>query len=236
VWDFLGGMWSFLGGVWGLLAALGVASIIGVALFSGIALVIGGLSPSPSSGLPQPTRAVPAVAPPTSTPFQTHPTAVVESPPIFPTAPVSTQIPATHMLGASAELVQVVSNFLGYAAVMEARSYVESNDWYVSQVMTGEPLRLVQQAIANFRNQGVIFSPWLDFTQSRLVDIRALNANTLEVDACEWWGAHYYRALDGAYLQSDQVQLLPQTITIESSTSKVYITNVQFHAAPSFCG
>jgi hypothetical protein len=55
------------------------------------------------------------------------------------------------------------------------------------------------------------------------------------VDTCEVWTNDTYQESDGQLVDSEGPTLLPQTITIEQLNSNWFITDVQFHDAPSFC-
>lgn len=246
VWDFLSGIWGFLGGAWGFFAAIFAALILGAALFMGVALVLSSVTPAPVATAPAATP--PSIGLPTMLP--TAATAVPTAPPIVlpPTQAVASSVSLPSGVyslsplrdqavssGASPEVRDFVSHFLGNAVLLEMQSYVEVNDWYVSLVMTGEPLQATREAIASFASRGVIYAPQLDFTQSYFVDVRVPQANTLEVDSCEVWSGDYFNAFDDTRFASDPAKLLPQTITIAVSAVEAYITRVVFYDAPAFC-
>lgn len=104
--------------------------------------------------------------------------------------------------------------------------------------MFGPPLDQIRSDIAQFQINDQFYVPYLDFSQSRYVDIRIIDGNateaTLEVDTCEVWGGTLY-ALDGSLLQEYQAELYPQTITIYLTNAQAWITNVVLHNSASFC-
>jgi hypothetical protein len=73
------------------------------------------------------------------------------------------------------------------------------------------------------------------YHQSHIHDIRVIDDNHLEVDACEIWTDTTYRLSDGQPVHSSDPTLIPQTITIQQQNSSWFISSVQFHDAPSFC-
>jgi hypothetical protein len=248
VWDFLSGIWGFLGGAWGFFAAIFVALILGAALFMGVALVVSSVTSAPVAAapaatspptgfglptlLPTATMAVPTALPIVLLPTQAAAPSVSLPSGVYSLSPLRDQAASS---GASPEIRDFVSHFLGNAVLLETQSYVEVNDWYVSLVMTGEPLQATRAAIANFASQGVIYAPQFDFTQSYFVDVRVPQASTLEVDSCEVWSGDYFNAFDGTRFASDPARLLPQTITIAVSAVEAYITRVVLYDAPAFC-
>ena len=88
--------------------------------------------------------------------------------------------------------------------------------------------------LPNLRNLWIISDHV--YYQSFIKEIRVITNSQIEVDTCEVWTNTIYRAADGEPVSSDGPALIPQTITIEQLDSNWYITTVQFHDAPAFCG
>jgi len=135
----------------------------------------------------------------------------------------------------SPELEQEVSDFLTQAIELEIQAYRESDAGAAASVMAGETYAELESAIASLNQQGLVQIAEIDYYQSYIDAIRAINAARLEVDTCEVWTTATYRASSGALLSSDGPTLLPQTITIEKLGPGWFITSVEFFDAPAFC-
>ena len=82
---------------------------------------------------------------------------------------------------------------------------------------------------------GLVEIAAIDYYKSYVDDIRIINNSQLEVDTCEVWTIQFYRRSDGSLAQSNDAQLLPQTITIQKINNGWFITTVEFFEAPAFC-
>lgn len=136
----------------------------------------------------------------------------------------------------SPELEEDVSDFLTNAIEREIEAYRNGDAAIASSIMAGDVLVSIENSIADLNQQGLVLVSEIDYYQSFINDIRVITNTQIEVDTCEVWTNTIYRASDGEPMNSEGPLLLPQTITIEQLDSNWYITAVQFHDAPAFCG
>ncbi|HLO28019.1 MAG TPA: matrixin family metalloprotease [Anaerolineales bacterium] len=134
-----------------------------------------------------------------------------------------------------ADLENQVSDFLTRAIQLQIEAYQKGDPSIASPIMTGPMLENLAADIDSLNQQGLVSISDIDYYQSYINDIRAIDNAHLEVDTCEVWTTTTYRQSDGQPVASDGPKLLPQTITIEQSNGNWFITNVDFFEAPAFC-
>ena len=134
-----------------------------------------------------------------------------------------------------ADLENQVSEFLTRAIELQIEAYRNSDASIASSIMTGPIYESLAAEINSLNQQGLISISEIDYYESYINDIRVINNALIEVDTCEVWSTHTYRASDGQLLESTGPDLLPQTITIEQLNGGWFITDVEFFSAPAFC-
>ena len=134
-----------------------------------------------------------------------------------------------------ADLENQVSEFLTRAIELQIEAYRNSDASIASSIMTGPIYESLVAEINSLNQQGLISISEIDYYESYINDIRVINNALIEVDTCEVWSTHTYRASDGQLLESTGPDLLPQTITIEQLNGGWFITDVEFFSAPAFC-
>ena len=134
-----------------------------------------------------------------------------------------------------ADLENQVSEFLTRAIELQIEAYRNSDASIASSIMAGPILEGLAAEIDSLNQQGLVSLSEIDYYESYIDDIRVIDNALIEVDTCEVWTTHTYRASDGQLLESTGPDLLPQTITIERLNGGWFITNVDFFDAPSFC-
>lgn len=142
---------------------------------------------------------------------------------------------ATGLLTETPDLTDFVEEFLAGAINAEIATYENADVSYISQFMTGEPLRRVRANLESLSAQDMIYLPRIDFGNSSTVDVRAVNDGRIEVDRCELWSGSYYARADRALVREEPVDLVPQTITLEHLSDGWFITRIDFYDEPSFC-
>lgn len=135
----------------------------------------------------------------------------------------------------SPELEEDVSDFLTTAIELEIDAYRNEDAEVAASVMAGDVLASLENDIASLSQQGLVMISQIDYYQSYIHDIRALDNSHIEVDTCEVWTDETYDKSSGELVDSQGPTLLPQTITIQQIDSNWYITAVQFYDAPAFC-
>ena len=134
-----------------------------------------------------------------------------------------------------ADLENQVSEFLTRAIELQIEAYRNSDASIASSIMTGPILEGLAAEINSLNQQGFVSISEIDYYESYIHDIQVVNNALIEVDTCEVWSTHTYRASDGQLLESTGPDLLPQTITIEQLNGGWFITGVEFFNAPAFC-
>ena len=135
----------------------------------------------------------------------------------------------------SSQLEQDVSDFLTKAIGLEIEAYRNESPDIAASVMTGDVLASLQNEIDSLSQQGLVMVSELDYYESYINDIRAIDNSHLEVDTCEVWTNDTYSKSTGEVVSSEGPALVPQTITIQQIDSNWYITDVQFFDPPTFC-
>jgi hypothetical protein len=133
------------------------------------------------------------------------------------------------------DLENQVSEFLTRAIELQMEAYRNGDASIASSIMAGPILESLQAEISSLNQQGLVAISEIDYYESYINDIRVVNNALIEVDTCEVWSTHTYRATDGQLLQSTGPDLLPQTLTIEQLNGGWFITDVEFFSAPAFC-
>ena len=133
------------------------------------------------------------------------------------------------------DVTEFVEQFLEFAVKAEILTYTESDDSYLAEFMTGEPMRRTRETLRSLADKGMYHVPQFDFTQDSTIEIRTLSESKIEVDRCEVWSGEYYNRADGTQIRKDGPELTPQTITIERLSPGWFITAVAFYDPPSFC-
>jgi hypothetical protein len=134
-----------------------------------------------------------------------------------------------------ADLENQVSDFLTRAIELQIEAYQKGDASIASSVLAGQELTDLSSDIASLNQQGLVSVSEIDYYQSYINDIRAINDSQIDVDTCEVWTTSTYRQSDGQLVDSTDPTLLPQTITIQQQNGNWFITNVNFLDAPAFC-
>ena len=134
-----------------------------------------------------------------------------------------------------ADLENQVSDFLTRAIELQIEAYQKGDASIASSVLAGQELTDLSADIASLNQQGLVSVSEIDYYQSYINDIRAINDSQINVDTCEVWTTSTYRQSDGQLVDSTDPTLLPQTITIQQQNGNWFITNVNFLDTPAFC-
>jgi hypothetical protein len=133
------------------------------------------------------------------------------------------------------EVSEGIAEFLTEAIELEIEAFRQGDPNIAAQIMAGDVLANVEAAISELNNQGLVQINEIDYYESYISDIRAVNDFRYDVDTCETWTTTVYDLNSGDPVSSEGPMLLPQTITIEWLDDAWYITAVQFHDASAFC-
>ncbi len=149
-----------------------------------------------------------------------------------PSTPVPVKVDSSEV---SADVTQFARSFLGFAVQAEARSVTESNDAYVSLVMTGEPLREVQALITTCKSRGMVCDIQFDLSRSYIKNIEVITSHRLQVDSCEYLGVNYYDASTRALAGNQPLHFVSASYTIETTPSGPYITGLATQDPTTSC-
>ena len=133
------------------------------------------------------------------------------------------------------ELHEFVNEFLVRAREAEISAYKNADSAKARGVFAGEFLMLINNAIAQLRANNMTMSPKFDPFKSKILDVRIVADNEIEVDTCEWWSRDIYHPSSRLPISSEKPQLVPQTITIKRLSEGWFITKVVFFDLPHFC-
>lgn len=137
--------------------------------------------------------------------------------------------------GVSPELSKEVGEFLTRAIQLQIEAYRKGDATVAASIMAGDVLQSLQSEIDSLNQQGLVEIAAIDYYKSYIDDIRIVSNAELQVNTCEVWATQFYRRSDSALVQSNDPQLLPQTITIQKINNNWFITQVEFFDAPAFC-
>jgi hypothetical protein len=136
---------------------------------------------------------------------------------------------------ASPELEAQVSEFLTSVIELQIRAYRAGDPTVAASVLAGDIYAILDSNIAQLNRQGLVQVAAIDYYQSYIDEIRVLASDRIEVDTCEVWSTTLYRRSDGALVDSNDPQLLPQTLTLQRLDSGWAVTAVEFFEPPAFC-
>jgi Matrixin/Bacterial TSP3 repeat len=137
--------------------------------------------------------------------------------------------------GVSPELSKEVGEFLTRAVQLQIEAYQKGDASVAASIMAGDVLQSLQSEIDSLNQQGLVEIAAIDYYKSYIDDIRIVSNTEIQVNTCEVWSTQFYRRSDGVLVQSNDPQLLPQTITIQKINNNWFITKVEFFDAPAFC-
>lgn len=152
----------------------------------------------------------------------------------------NSSVPVARYSGQNTELTEqeksAVLELVSVANLAETYSLTLSDMQYAGIVYAGDALSEITTMIDEMSSNGLYYVPLFDTDRSYYTDIRQLDDTTIQVDGCEVWSGDYYFIADNSYFQSDEPQLIPQTMTIRYLDTSWYITNITFYDTLAFCG
>ena len=148
--------------------------------------------------------------------------------------PVSAVAPPPDQPEISPELEREINDFLSGAIQAEISAYWYGDASYATQFYA-DALQALQLKIAELNRRGILEVASFDYAASYIADVRLTNGNTIEVDSCEYWARDYYDRQTGALIGSDPLMLVPQTITIERLSGRLFVTSIAFYTGQAFC-
>ena len=104
-----------------------------------------------------------------------------------------------------------------------------------ADIFAGDVLQAIVDQLANLNAQDLAQVSTFDFYNSYIDDVRVVSQERIDVDTCELWTTTLYQRSTSQPLQPSEVQLLPQTLTLEKLSNGWFITSVNFYDAPAFC-
>jgi conflict system STAND superfamily ATPase len=120
-----------------------------------------------------------------------------------------------------------VRNFLTRANNAETAAFLNSDPTYAEEFFKDEAFSQIETDIANLIAQGLVSRS--QFVGARVIDIRPINSNSVEVDTCETWAGNDPNRRHGSLILSEPLGLVPQAYTIEEFGGSWFITQIQFH-------
>jgi hypothetical protein len=136
--------------------------------------------------------------------------------------------------GLSAQDQQLIAEFIVKADKAEILANFYQDISYVQPYYSGQALMQVQQVIDALQQSGTIELNNLDLNRSYYVNMR-LDNNIIAIDECEYWRIYYYDQKTGNLVKETDWMLVPQTISMEVVSGRLYITTISFYQNNAFC-